>query len=321
MEELLSKQEVWVTILDFLCDDAASVARFAAVNRKCQQTVFSLLRKVLEKGAPYSTAAPLAINAVKDSDPTARNELVMPVPLLNLWWSRPKAKKKQDEDNNDSAQDDQDQEERPNKRRKTEEDSEEEDAKEGGAIFDKTITQQGTMFDRLEGWGYYQAVVRAGLLQKRRVITNDQYSKDRVPHSALRMERMLEIAEQDHFRRSKALYDRCFRSEVPSQTRPSLVVPFEHDSNDPGCKIGMIGAVATFMTFEDIMPDFNVPDLAEHIKIHAYPERRKYRECDLYRQYMATVPANIHMDYGPIWTTITYTMRLLIASNDGTIKW
>ena len=97
---------------------------------------------------------------------------------------------------------------------------------------------------------------------------------------------------------------------------------FEHDSNDPGCHIGIIGAVVDFMIFEEIMPDVTRLNIREHVNIVAYSGRRKYRECDLYRQYRATVPANIFMfGSSDLWKTIPYTLKLLIASGNDTIRW
>ena len=79
------------------------------------------------------------------------------------------------------------------------------------------------------------------------------------------------------------------------------------------------------MIFEEIMPDFLSVDLREHININMYPERRKYRECDLYARYRATVPSNWHhLSYErriEIFKRIPITFKLLIATDGHTFRW
>ena len=59
-------------------------------------------------------------------------------------------------------------------------------------------------------FGYYQVVVLSGLMQKKRVVTNDRYSKACVPHSPLCFDKMLDILSTNQFQRSKSLYKRLF---------------------------------------------------------------------------------------------------------------
>ena len=92
------------------------------VSKGCQRQVFASLQNVLIVAAPHSTAAPNSNVAI--SQRLRRNDFVLPLPLLKLWWT------------------------------------------------DKNSVTIVTQYDRLEGLGYYQAVVRAGLLQKKRVVTS-----------------------------------------------------------------------------------------------------------------------------------------------------
>lgn len=307
---------VWCTILDHFADDAATLARFSMSSKACQGQVFASLRSVLQTAAPFSTAAP-GFKTSKEVDPKLkRNDYVMPVPLLEGWWTD---KQSEEEEEEEEAED-----ENPQKKQRMAE-------THGNSIIQTPTTE----YDRLEGLGYYQAIVRAGLLRKKRVITNDRYSKARVPHSALRMNKMVEIAS-NRFSRSKALYVKRFPDElyVPGQSRfrEESTLPqnaFHHDSvYEKGLEAGIIFCLAQFMVCEKILPNFNVPDPREHTNIHMHGGRKKYRECALYQKYEATVATNLFSFYVPLehvnihWSSVPLTLRLLVASeNQTTIKW
>jgi len=268
---LESTNDIWCTILDCFAHDAITLARFSMVSKGCQRQVFALLKNVLTVAAPHSTAAPNSNIAI--SLRLQRNDYVLPLPLLTLWWT------------------------------------------------DKNSAIIATQYDRLEGLGYYQAVVRAGLLQKKRVVTNDRYSKARVPHSALRFEKMLEILDTKKFRRSKSLYERAFPVEQQRQQRgleeqPSTI--FTHDSfYEPDCQGGIVYCLSKFMAWEQILPDFDRPNWDEHSNIIMHSGRKKYRECELYENYMASVACNLHRlpekDLRCLWSHIPLTMRLLVC--------
>lgn len=180
-----------------------------------------------------------------------------------------------------------------------------------------------TQYDRLEGLRYYQAVVRAGLLQKKRVVTNDKYSNARVPHSALRLEKMLEILDTKKFRRSKSLYERAFpvKQKQQQQQRSQEEQPstFNHDSfYEQDRQGGIVYCLSKFMVWEQILPDFDSPNGDEHINIKMHSGRKIYHEYDLYKKYIASVPCNLHQlpgdDFRYVWSITPLTMRLLICS-------
>jgi hypothetical protein len=80
------------------------------------------------------------------------------------------------------------------------------------------------------------------------------------------------------------------------------------------------------MVWEGIFPDFNIVDSREHVNIIGYPNRKKYRECELYEWYMKRVLSNLFMmdidTFRLFWFQTPLTLRFLVAAeNQTTIKW
>ena len=158
-------------------------------------------------------------------------------------------------------------------------------------------------YTNLEAMAFYQAVVKERLFEKKRVITNDRYSKQRIPHSALRANRMMEIL--NHFPQCKTIWESRIRS--------------------PQYYGGIVGAILNLMIDEGVIPSPFHVDVAEHVNINAYPGRKKYNHV-LYQEYRREVASNLFqfstsVEIAMQWDRVPLQLQLLVASGNQQIKW
>lgn len=151
----------------------------------------------------------------------------------------------------------------------------------------------------LQSLGYYEAVVAAGLLEKKKVPNWDK----NIPKSVSRVLHLESIL--DSFPLVKAGWDEF--DGVMMRTKNNMNV---------------VEAIVMSMVKTGVLPNPNIVNWGEHINIHD-AGRKRYRSHPLYEEYRGSVPANLHQFIDPemFWDTIPLKLQLLISHGNKGKRW